>query len=280
MIVDPLDSAPAPVEFSTFWHGPLDPVTYTCLASFPFQRAELRLYTYDAGVEVPAGITIADARQIVADETLTSRFIVDGRTSYSKFSNYFRYSLLRQVDTCWVDADLLCLRKPAFADDPIVIGRQFNADGPWALNGAVLKLPRKHPILAELCERATLALDHDTKWGVIGPLLITDMAKKYRLGDQSRPPTDFYPLQFDRFWKALLPGYHRHMVKITETSVFLHLWHEHYGRSGYDKDIAPVSGSFLHGWCERLGTLDRFKRAYERLELRRVLGDFVDERPG
>jgi hypothetical protein len=254
----------------------MDPIIYTCLASFPFHGATLRLYSYDADIDVPAGVIIEDARDVIADETLVDRFMVNGRTSYSKFSNYFRYSLLRQAESCWVDADLLCLKTPDFANNAVVIGHQFNADGPWALNGAVLKLPPAHPALAELCERARLAIDGDTKWGVLGPLLITEMAKKHQIIDQARPPGDFYPLPFKKFWRALLPGYHGHMVKITETSIFLHLWHEYYRRAGYEKDVAPAVGSFLHGWCERLGTLGRFRRTYERVELRRLLNDFID----
>jgi len=78
---------PVSLEFSTFWHGPVDPIIYTCLASFPFHGRALRLYSYDPDVDVPAGVLVARARQIVADEALTSRFPVDGRASYSKFSN-------------------------------------------------------------------------------------------------------------------------------------------------------------------------------------------------
>jgi hypothetical protein len=278
MMTNPSDPTPAASEFTSFWHGPLDPITYTCLASFVFQGAALRLYSYDRNLDVPDGVELADARQIVADERLASRFVVDGRVSFSKFSNYFRYRLLQQADTCWVDADLLCLRKPNFAGDPVVVGYQFKADGPWALNGAVLKLPRTHPILADLCERAALAIDHDTGWGVIGPLLVTEMARKHQIIGQARPLADFYPLQFDKFWKALLPGYYGHMVKVTTTSTFLHLWHEYYTRSGYEKDIAPAEGSFLYEWCERLGTIGRFRRVYRREELRHALGSYVDDR--
>ena len=264
-------------DFVTFWHGPLDPITYTCLASFPFQGAKLRLYSYEYGVDAPPDVEVADARTIVRDEGLLTRFIVDGRPSVSKFSNYFRYTLLRKTAACWVDADLVCLRKPDFSNDPVVFGQQQKADGPWALNNAVLKLPKRHPMLKELADRAKAAVDLDTKWGVIGPLLITEMARKHELLDKARPQAEFYPVSFGKFWKALLPGYRDHVAKVTADSTFLHLWHEYYRESGYNKQVAPAAGSFLHEWCEKLGTLDRFRRVYRRAELRNVLAAYIKE---
>ena len=59
-------------EFATFWHGPLKPLAYSCLASFPHVGARLRVYSYDE-IALPSGVEAADARRICPDPSLLSR---------------------------------------------------------------------------------------------------------------------------------------------------------------------------------------------------------------
>ena len=266
-------------RFVTFWHGPVDPITYTCLASFPHHGARLTVYSYDARIRVPRGVRVADARRIVPDEGLTSRYIVHGNPSFSKFSNYFRYRLLQETGSCWVDGDVVCLRKPDFSESPFVFGYQLQKKGPWALNGAVLKLPRNHPMLLELAQRAADAIDLDTKWGVIGPMLVSELAVKHDVIDHARPLAEFYPVAFDKFWRVLLPGYLQGIERATSGSTFLHLWNEFYRTCGYDKSMAPPEGSFLHAQCVKLGTLGQFRGIYEKAEMRDVLGAYMNDQP-
>ena len=84
-------------EFGTFWQGPLDPLTYSCVASFPHFGARLRLYGYDSAVELPTGVEWADARDISPNESLVGRYVADGQRSYAKFSNLFRYRMIRKT---------------------------------------------------------------------------------------------------------------------------------------------------------------------------------------
>lgn len=263
---------PRKAEFATFWQGPIDPLTYTCLASFARHRLTLRLYSY-GWPEVPPGVELADARQIVADESLVNRFLVDGKPSLAKFSNYFRYMVIKRTGLCWVDADMLCLRRPDFLGETVLFGRQGVAVGPWEYNGAVLKLPRNDAMLEALLERATDAVDKDRRWGTTGPLLITELAHAHQITHLAKPREVFYPLKPKEFWKPLLPGYRQQTLKAVENATFLHLWNEMLGSAGYDKQAAPVEGSYLHDMCRQLGTLERFERTYERQELRDLLGD-------
>jgi hypothetical protein len=272
-----LQQRPSSTEFVTFWHGPLDPITFTCLASFPHHGAALTVYTYDTSIRVPEGVKVRDARRIVADESLIERYLVHGSASFSKFSNYFRYRLLQKTGACWVDGDILCLRRPDFTQSPLVFGYQFRNDGPWALNGAVLKLPRNHPMLADLAERAAAAVDIDTRWGVIGPMLVSEMAAKHDVMHHARPHTEFYPVAFRKFFRVLLPGYRQGLDAATRNSTFLHLWNEFYRKCGYDKTIAPPVGSFLHQQFVRLGTLGQFQGTYRREEMLELLGDFIND---
>jgi hypothetical protein len=255
-------------DFATFWHGSLDPLTFTCLASFAYYDAPLRLYCYDPPQQVPEGVMLCDAAEIVADRGLLDRYPVRGRPSISKFSNLFRYQLIRKTGACWVDSDILCLRKPDLRDQPILFGRQTDDAGIWEMNGAVLKLPRRHPMLAELHARAKADVDIDTPWGVLGPMLITELARKHGLEGAAQPRHRFYPLKPGEFWKALLPEQRGAVAGLARNSTFLHLWHELYKRSKYKKNVAPPKGSYLHHACKKLDTLTRFTRTYRPEELR------------
>jgi hypothetical protein len=65
-------------EFATFWRGPLNPLAYSCLASFPYVGADLRVYSYENDLDLPAGVEQADARRICSDMSLLDRYTVSG----------------------------------------------------------------------------------------------------------------------------------------------------------------------------------------------------------
>lgn len=260
------DSADAP-EFATFWHGPLNPIAYSCLASFAHIGVDLRVYSYDDDIDCPRGVEVADARQICPDQSLLQRYVAGGKPSLAKFADLFRYMLLRQTGCCWVDTDIICLEKPDIAGDSIVFGRQSEAYGRSLINNAVLKLPPEHPVLAELIRRAQAAVDVDQPWGAIGPFLLTDLAEKYGVESCAREFVEFYPIEPDHFWKPLLPAYRDSVVAATRQATFLHLWGELIERSAYDKSACPPVGSFVYDAFQRFGTLDRFQRVYGEREL-------------
>jgi hypothetical protein len=263
--------------FATLWEGPLDPLIYSCFASFPHHGARLRVYTYDDELDLPPGVERADARRICADRSLSTQYIADGRPSFAMFSDLFRYRLVRETGCCWVDADILCLRRPDFSAEPIVFGRQFEPSHPWSINTAVLKLPAKHPMLRELVATAEAAIGVDHPWATIGPVLLTELASRYQIDGCAHDIGAFYPLPPPHFWKPLMPEQHEHVRTTVAQSTFLHLWHENFRRSAYDKHACPPARSFLHETFAEIGTLPRFRRAYNPNDLRRRLGDWIQE---
>ena len=182
-------------EFGSFWHGPLNPFAYACLASFPLVGASLRLFSYDPQLELPPGVRLDDARAICPDESLTRRFIANGKPSIATFADMFRYRMIQQTGCCWVDTDVLCLSRPAFENDRFVFCRQADAVGTSLVNNAVLKLPPDHPALTELLATAEASIDIDQKWGAIGPFLLTPVLAKY---DLTQHALEFARLLSDR----------------------------------------------------------------------------------
>jgi hypothetical protein len=267
-------NAAAP-EFATFWHGPFNPTAFSCLASFAAVGASLRLYAYDLAVDAPRGVEVADARAILPDESLLSRYLSGGKTSLATFSDRFRYEMIQRTGCCWVDADVICLKRPDFSAESIVMGRQPEAHGKALVNNAIMKLPADHPVLLEMLARAEAAVDMDASWGAIGPFLLTDIAESCGVYGSARNPTDFYPVGPDQFWQMLVPCCRASVYAAVRDATFVHLWSELLRRSGYDMWACPPVGSFLHQMFERLRTLDRFRRVYGEQEILDLLAEWI-----
>jgi hypothetical protein len=266
-------------QFATFWHGPLDALTSCCMASFAHFGAPLRLYSYDLRLAPPPGVELADARRICADETLVSRYIAAGKPSIATFADMFRYRMIRETGCCWVDSDILCLRAPDLAGEPVVFARQPEFRGEAVINNAVLKLPADDPTLNELIAKAESVGDLDQSWGAIGPFLLTEIAERNGIGGLAHSFRDFYPVEPDHFWKPFLAAYRGEVEEVAGGATFLHLWSELIARSGYDRSIGPPPGSFLHAGFKRLGALDCFARLYEERELEALMAKWIAPPP-
>lgn len=262
-------------DLATFWHGRLDPISYSCLASFAHAGANLNVYSYDDKIDLPPGVGRVDARRICPDQSLLSRYLAAGKPSLAKFADMFRYRMIRETGSCWVDADIVCLTKPDFSRDGIVFGLQSNPYGELLINNAVLKLPPAHPLLEALNRKAEEAVDIDQSWGAIGPFLLTELAVRLGVAQHARASQSFYPIEPDDFWRMLSPGWRDSIAAATRQAMFLHLWGEMFERSAYDRNIAPPAGSFLHEMFQRAGTLHRFKRVYDAAELGALLARWI-----
>jgi len=261
----------ADCEFSSFWHGgALHPFAYACLASFPQAGATIRLYSYDLRLEVPPGVGLADARAIVPDESQVRRYFAAGKPSIATFADMFRYRMIRNTGSCWVDTDFVCLVKPEFAGEPYVFCRQADAVSTLLVNNAVLRLPPSDPALAELVATAESAIDVDQKWGALGPFLLTPVLEKHGLYRKALDPHACYPVEPEQFWKPFLPEWRDWVEETVAGATMLHLWSEAIRWSGYDFVVCPPPGSYLHEWFSRLGALDRFRRMADEDDLRRL----------
>jgi hypothetical protein len=258
-------------ELGSFWLGALNPFAYACLASFPQVGASLRVFSYDPRLDLPAGVRLADARAICPDESLTRRFIANGKPSIATFADMFRYRMIEKADCCWVDTDILCLSKPAFENDGLVFCRQADAVGTSLVNNAVLKLPPSHPALAELVATAEAAIDVDQRWGAIGPFLLTPVLAKYDLTQHALDSHICYPIEPEQYWKLFLPGYRDWVARAARDATFVHLWSEAIVWSGYDFWSCPPAGSYLHDAFGRVGALGRFRRIATEEEVLRLM---------
>ena len=258
-------------EFASFWHGTLNPFAYACLASFPAVGASLRVFSYDPRLDLPDGVRREDARAICPDESLTRRFIADGKPSVATFADLFRYRMIRDTGYCWVDTDILCLRRPSFGGDSVIFCRQADAVGTGLVNNAVLRLPPSHPAVTELVAAAEGAIDVDQRWGAIGPFLLTPVLIHYGLYDRALDSHVCYPIEPEQFWKLFLPAHLDWAHEATRGATFAHLWSEAIVWSGYDFWACPPAGSYLHEAFRRIGALGRFRRVATEDEVLRLM---------
>jgi hypothetical protein len=258
-------------EFASFWHGTLNPFAYACLASFAQAGASLRVFSYDPRLDLPPGVRLEDASAICPDQSLTRRFIADGKPSIATFADMFRYRLIRDKGYCWVDTDILCLSKPAFGGDGVIFCRQADAVGTSLVNNAVLRLPPSHPAIAELAAAAEAAVDVDQRWGALGPFLLTPVLMKTGLYDCALDSHVCYPIEPEQFWKLFLPAYRDWAHEAARGATFVHLWSEAIVWSGYDFWACPPAGSYLHEAFRRVGAFPRFRRIATESEVVRLM---------
>lgn len=264
-------------EFASFWHGVLNPFAYACLASFPRAGASLCVFSYDPRLELPPGVRLADARAICPDKSLTRRFIANGKPSIATFADMFRYRMIQKTGCCWVDSDMLCLRKPAFGNDGVVFCRQADAVGASLVNNAVLRLPPGLSALAELVETAEAAIDVDQKWGALGPFLLTPVLARHGLYERALDPHVCYPIEPEQFWKLFLPSHREWVEAAARGASFVHLWSEAIAWSGYDFWTCPPAGSYLHEVFGRVGPLQHFRRIATEDEVLRLMAAQIAE---
>ncbi|NNJ66794.1 MAG: hypothetical protein HKP54_02025 [Boseongicola sp.] len=131
---------------ATLWIGPrLSVLEQLCLTSLVRHGMSPVLFCYDAVEGIPDGVEMRDAAEILPAERI---FLNEERGSYAPFSDVFRYTMLRDTDLYWVDADVyLCRQFPL--EDGYLFG--------WAqgsISNCVLALPRGSPTLEALCVAA------------------------------------------------------------------------------------------------------------------------------
>ena len=250
----------------TLWIGArLGPVEHACLKSVLRQGHRLALYCYDRPANVPPGVQLCDASEILPQSAVFRHHA----GSVGHFSDWFRYELQRQSLGTWVDTDIYLL-KPLDAARPNLFGEQ----SPGMINNAVLRLASDSPVLVELLRpfadctvpewlpartrisakmRAFVQGGIDfgrLPWGSTGPHALTFLARKFGLSSQALPSEVFYPVRWqDADWIVDPARGLEDMV--TERTVAVHLWNECI--RGFKARPAP-EGSFLHRLQQEAGS--------------------------
>lgn len=230
---------------SALWiGGQLGVISCACLTSFLMRGHQVNLYTYDNLPDVPDGVTVCNANQIIHHSKI---FKHTKKQSYGSFSDIFSYELLKKCDnTVYVDCDVYCLKPITIASH----GYLFGYENDSLLNVAVLALPKNSKLLQALCnigstpnfvpkwyspnrqlrlkiKRLFGKARHiaDMSWGITGPSALTYYAKECGVLDYAQSTDVLYPIGYTSINQLFDKNLTITDIS-TENTVCVHLYNE------------------------------------------------------
>lgn len=243
------------LNFSTLWvSGPIS--GYEAVSFRSFSSAGLRHVTYSYEPEhlSTLDIEVRDAEEIIPRTEPVFSLAKLGH--FALFSDIFRYRLLAQKTTVWVDTDVVVLNPDFFPGGEYV----FGFEDPLKVNSAVLTAPMHSGLVNELSSKAMAVYQNEEpKWGLAGPELLTDLISRHNLWDCVSPTRVFYSVLYNEVWKLFSPEKTEEIFARVSESFSLHLWNEVLrGPNGEQKRILPPRESFLDFLVEKFGASEFF----------------------
>lgn len=219
-------------NFGSLWVGrPLSKIEQMCLASFVHHGHQMILFVYDNSLEVPDGVIKADAREVLPEDRI---FKTDN--SYGPFADMFRYKMIQQTGLTWTDTDNICLQKN-WNFPEYLFGMQ---GGPHKIvaNG-LLRAPKDSKLISDLVEISNGYDKSQIKWGEIGPQLLTEKIKQYKLTSYIQSPKTFYPVNYWE-WKWLFDKDKKSdVLSLCRKSHTIQIWNQMLNRDGIDNNTLP-----------------------------------------
>lgn len=244
----------APIIKTLWIGGSLSRLEHICLKSFLVAGHEVHLYVYEDVKNVPSGVKVLDANEIVdRSEIFTYGSVAGkGKGSVAGFANYFRYKMLYESENSfWVDADVICLKKFEINSDIVAGYESANF-----INNAVIGVKEgNHYLFKDLvayCKnpyelkrwdsfkqvvKKVLARTIGKKdmsflpWGTTGPKALSGFMRKYSI--KASPVKDFYPIA-SLDWRDIF--FNEADFSKLDGSYAIHLWNEQLRRENIDKN--------------------------------------------
>jgi hypothetical protein len=200
-----------------------------CIKSFLKNGHQFVLYTYGDIKNIPKGTIVKNGNEILSQDQIFTYKIGVSNGSYAGFSNTFRYKMLFENGGYWVDMDMICLKHLDFKDE-YVFSSERGSDGSQKTNCGLVKVPKKSELMKYLFNTANSKNKEELKWGQIGPKLMDEGIKKFKLEKYVQMPEVFCPISFHHVEQMF-------QVYIIENSMYtVHLWNEYWRRKNLDKN--------------------------------------------
>ena len=197
----------------------------------------VHLYIYGHVDGVPEGVTVLDGRSILPEERICryGPAAGPGEGSLALFANIFRYALLARLGGIWSDCDLVCL-KPldnVIAADYVIATEWRDSGRQVALaNNCLLKAPAGSPFIAE-CNAIAMSADTEkSRWGELGPSMMTVLVRRHALEHLLAPPWRFSPLGWWEFSRLVEDT----VLQWPDATLSVHCFNEMWRRAGLDKN--------------------------------------------
>lgn len=232
-------------HFQSFWAGQLSPYEFMCLRSFCDNGHSFDLYTFAKDLDVPAGVRLRDAAEVLGPENFFVYQDGPGKGSPAAFANLFRYKLLAERGGWWVDTDVLCL-----SDQIPEYGTFFATEDGALINIAVLRFPAQHQLILRCFDEAT-RMGRNVRWGDSGPYLFTRLATEFKCLDDAVSTRLCYPIHHSEAADILRPSHFVRLEKQTQGALFVHLYNASLALRGVHKTLLPPEGSMLRHWLKK-----------------------------
>lgn len=225
---------------STLWVGnPMSPVELMCVSTFLRKGFVVEVFTDNQDLNAPVGTIIRSFEDVMPDRSIFENPNEPG--TYANFADIFRYRLLRDQNTTWIDTDVTLL-----ADDLPRRDTLFGLENAYHIAIGVLRFPTGSILPHRLYDVATSVDPITVSWGQTGPKLLTTLVDELGLRSLAQPINVFYPVHFRDAWMFYDPASRRAVQKLCNQSSTVHLWSEILRRAPLPvKWMAPPKGSFL-----------------------------------
>ena len=255
--------------FATFWQGPASPYEAACLHSFVNLGYEITVFSYEPVPGLPKDVRVQHA-SILLGEDLRDRFMYKGKPDIRHFSDYFRFILSRETDLIWTDADIVLIREIDVKLASTVLTKEWG----HSLCNSVLRIDQGDSRLQQIIERCEAMMGKSLIWGQTGPRLLTSLFAQELKAGACLGPERFYPIDFDDFWKVLLPEYFEECQTLTASAYGVHLWNNLIESLGLWKRFAPPVGSYLHHQIELGSAVRFFDGVYDLAPIRQLVNNW------
>lgn len=230
--------------------GNLSRMEQLSVRSFLANGHPVHFYTYEPGENIPKGVVLRDAAEIVPEALAPAAPTVPfAKGSMGSFSDYFRYPLLSEKGGWWSDLDIVCLRPWRFAADGLTASTDERDHGVVA-NTCVMRFPKGHPV-PRACRDVVRGFDLQ-RVGIdkTGPLLLNEQLRRLGTTGLMQRQSVFCPVPWNAsrhyvssFWSQFSVGEIKNRLRrphltprFEATTVAAHLWHETWREQGWDKN--------------------------------------------
>ena len=268
-VAQPAESAPNTLGFATFWNGPASPYEAACLNSFVNFGYEVTVFSYGSVPGLPKGVRLQQASSLLGED-LRDKFMYKGKPDIRHFSDYFRFILSRETDLVWIDADIILVRELDTNLASTILTKEWGD----SLCNSVVRIDREDPRLQQMIERCEAMIGKSLVWGQTGPRLLTELFAQELKAGTCLGPERFYPIDFDDFWKVLLPEYFDECEKRTTSAYGVHLWNNLVESLGLWKRFAPPVGSYLYRQIELGSAVTFFDGTYDLSPMQQLVNNW------
>lgn len=169
------------------------------ISSYLYHGMEYRLYVYHNIPNLPEGVIIRDARELLPESSIQEF------RHPQQWADYARYAMLLKEGGWHADLDSVCL-KPFDHNTPYVFVRD-NIDE-YYLSGCFMKTPAGSPIMQHCFNTVSnMSVEHRVNAGYqdVGPKMVHSAVLKFGLDNFVQPKIAFDPIPWHHITRIVAP---------------------------------------------------------------------------